>query len=91
MLIKSRNISLFNTKRKIDENYIKLIEYHLLNGKFSSIAIHDHHIINHVKQFVKKNKIPKEKFEFQMLYGFRKDLQLQLVKASFLHVCPVWS
>lgn len=76
----------YQDKKDIDENYIKLIEYHLLNGKFTSIATHDHHIINHVKQFVKQHNIPKDKFEFQMLYGFRKDLQLQLVKEGF-HFC----
>lgn len=69
----------YQDKKDIDENYIKLIEWHLLNGKFTSIATHDHHVINHVKQFVKDNNIPNDKFEFQMLYGFRTDLQLELV------------
>jgi proline dehydrogenase len=73
----------FQEKQEIDENYIKLIEWHLLNGKFTSIATHDHRIINHVKQFVKKNNIPNDKFEFQMLYGFRKELQLQLAKEGY--------
>lgn len=73
----------YQDKSEIDRNFIKLIEYHLLNGKFTSIATHDHHIINHVKRFVKENHIPKDKFEFQMLYGFRKDLQLKLAKEGF--------
>lgn len=73
----------YQDKKDIDKNFIKLIEYHLLNGKFTSIATHDHHIIDHVKQFVKKNNIPLEKFEFQMLYGFRKDMQLQLAKEGY--------
>jgi proline dehydrogenase len=73
----------YQEKQEIDENYIKLIEWHLLNGKFTSIATHDHRIINHVKQFVKKNNIPNDKFEFQMLYGFRKELQLQLAKEGY--------
>ena len=73
----------YQDKKDIDENYIKLIECHLLNGKFTSIATHDHHVINHVKQFVKDNNISNDKFEFQMLYGFRKDMQLQLASEGY--------
>jgi len=73
----------YQDKKEIDENYIQLIEWHLLNGKFTSIATHDHHVINHVKQFVKNNDISNDKFEFQMLYGFRKDLQLQLASEGY--------
>ncbi|MEH7124603.1 proline dehydrogenase family protein [Bacillus sp. JJ1503] len=73
----------YQDKGDIDKNFIKLIEYHLLNGKFTSIATHDHNIINHVKEFVKKNDIPNDKYEFQMLYGFRKDMQLQLAKEGY--------
>ncbi|MGM8365491.1 proline dehydrogenase family protein [Virgibacillus sp. W0181] len=73
----------YQDKKEIDENFLRLIEYHLLNGKFTSIATHDHHIINHVKKFVEENQIPREKFEFQMLYGFRKDMQLDLAKEGY--------
>ncbi|HYK72848.1 MAG TPA: proline dehydrogenase family protein [Pseudoneobacillus sp.] len=73
----------YQNKGDIDSNYIKLIEWHLLNGKFTSIATHDHNVINHVKAFVKKNNIPNDKFEFQMLYGFRKDMQLKLAKEGY--------
>lgn len=73
----------YQEKREIDNNFIKLIEWHLLNGKFTSIATHDHRIINHVKEFVKNNDIPNDKFEFQMLYGFRKDLQLKLASEGY--------
>ncbi|WP_284139117.1 MULTISPECIES: proline dehydrogenase family protein [unclassified Virgibacillus] len=73
----------YQDKKEINNNFLKLIEYHLLSGSFTSIATHDHHVINHVKQFVKENDIPKDKFEFQMLYGFRKDLQLTLAKEGY--------
>lgn len=73
----------YQNKADIDANYIKLIEYHLLNGKFTSIATHDHNVIDHVKQFVKDHHISSDKFEFQMLYGFRKDMQLQLAKEGY--------
>lgn len=73
----------YQDKKDIDANYIKLIEWHLLNGKFTSIATHDHRIIEHVKDFVKKNNIPNDKFEFQMLYGFRRELQLKLASEGY--------
>jgi len=73
----------FQTKEDIDANYIKLIEYHLLNGKFTSIATHDHNVINHVKKFVEDNEISRDKYEFQMLYGFRKDMQIDLAKQGY--------
>jgi len=78
----SENIA-YQDKNDIDANYIKLIEWHLLNGKFTSIATHDHRIINHVKDFVKRNNISKDKYEFQMLYGFRKELQLKLASEGY--------
>ena len=73
----------YQDKATIDENYIELIEWHLLNGKFTSIATHDHHVINHVKQFVKDHNISNDKFEFQMLYGFRTDLQQELAQEGY--------
>lgn len=73
----------YQDKNDIDLNFIELIEYHLLNGKFTSIATHDHNVINHVKQFVKENNIPNDKFEIQMLYGFRKEMQLDLAKEGY--------
>ncbi|NYE04141.1 proline dehydrogenase [Bacillus niacini] len=73
----------YQNKKDIDANFIKLIEWHIVNGKFTSIATHDHNVINHVKEFVKKNNIPNEQFEFQMLYGFRKEMQLQLAKEGY--------
>ncbi|WP_409294295.1 proline dehydrogenase family protein [Peribacillus sp. SCS-26] len=73
----------YQDKKEIDENFINLIEWHLLNGKFTSIATHDHRVIHHVKEFVRVHNIPNEKFEFQMLYGFRKDMQLKLASEGY--------
>lgn len=73
----------YQDKKEIDNNLLKLIEYHLLSGKFTSIATHDHRIIHQVKEFVKENNISKDKFEFQMLYGFRKEMQLALAKEGY--------
>lgn len=73
----------YQDKLDIDLNFIELIEYHLLHGKFTSIATHDHNIIAHIKRFVADHNISRDKFEFQMLYGFRKDLQIELAKEGY--------
>lgn len=73
----------YQLKEEIDANFIKLIEWHLQNGKFTSIATHDHRVIEHVKRFVAQHKIPNDQFEFQMLYGFRKEMQLDLAREGY--------
>ena len=73
----------FQEKEQIDANYIKLVEWNLLNGHYTSIGTHDHHIINHIKNFVSENNISKDKFEFQMLYGFREDLLISLRQEGY--------
>lgn len=75
----------YQDKLDIDINFLELIEYHLLNGKFTSIATHDYNIISHIKRFITDHNIPQEKYEFQMLYGFRTDLQKELAKQH--HFC----
>lgn len=73
----------YQDKLDIDINFMKLIEFHLLHGKFTSIATHDHNIIANIKRFVEENEIPRDQFEFQMLYGLRKDMQLALVREGY--------
>ncbi|MEG0472445.1 MAG: proline dehydrogenase family protein [Solibacillus sp.] len=76
----------YQDQLEIDINFLELIESHLTHGQFTSIATHDHNIINHLKYFTLENNIPKDKFEFQMFYGFRKDLQLALAREGY-NVC----
>jgi proline dehydrogenase len=66
-------------KADVDANYIKMMEAQLLSKGFAAIATHDERIITHAKEFISKNNIPKDKYEFQMLYGIRDNLQKQLV------------
>ncbi|MFF2876417.1 proline dehydrogenase family protein [Gottfriedia sp. NPDC057991] len=68
---------------EIDENYLNIIKIHLLSGTYTAIASHDHVIINKIKEFIKQENIPKSQFEFQMLYGFRNELQLSLVSEGY--------
>ncbi|WP_096201562.1 proline dehydrogenase family protein [Bacillus sp. FJAT-45350] len=70
-------------KKKIDENYYKIIQSHLKSGSYTAIATHDHRIIERVKKFAERESIPKDQFEFQMLYGFRTNLQIALVKEGY--------
>ncbi|MGB8957331.1 MAG: proline dehydrogenase family protein [Tumebacillaceae bacterium] len=69
--------------KDVNANYLKMIEMHLKAGKFSAVASHDDMVINWTKEFVKKNNIPNEQFEFQMLYGVRPETQRQLVKEGY--------
>lgn len=73
----------YQKKATIDKQLIELAEYHLLQDGFTSIATHDHEIINHLKKFININGISRDTFEFQMLYGFRNELQHQLVDEGY--------
>jgi len=55
----------------------------LQSGIYHAIATHDEAIITATKNFAREKKIPKESFEFQMLYGIRRDLQEQLAKEGY--------
>ncbi|MFC4024332.1 proline dehydrogenase family protein [Oceanobacillus longus] len=73
----------FYSKEEIDRNFIKLAKNRLLGDAFTSIATHDHNIIEELKGFVKKNNISKDKFEFQMLYGFRTEMHDELAEEGY--------
>ncbi|MGY3803961.1 proline dehydrogenase family protein [Pigmentibacter ruber] len=57
---------------QIVENYKKLIQKLLVDGKRVCIASHDDEVIDFCMQFIEKNNIPKDRYEFQMLYGMRE-------------------
>jgi proline dehydrogenase len=69
----------FPKKSDVDENYIKLMKLLLPSGIYHGIATHDPAMIEATKNFARENNIRSDKFEFQMLYGIRTDLQNQLV------------
>ncbi|WP_243387874.1 proline dehydrogenase family protein [Bacillus kexueae] len=73
----------YQDKKDIDENYMSIIKEHLLSGSYTAIASHDHHIIAKVKEFVKEHNIPNSQFEFQMLYGFRTEMQQSLAQEGY--------
>lgn len=73
----------FPEKKDVDENYKKIIKMHLLNGHYTAVATHDDTMIEYTKQLVEEYNIPKNQFEFQMLYGIRPEKQLDLVKEGY--------
>ncbi|MFD1067404.1 proline dehydrogenase family protein [Oceanobacillus locisalsi] len=73
----------YASKKDIDENFLRIAKKRLLGKAFTSIATHDHHIIEELKKFADEHHISKETFEFQMLFGFRVDMQRQLIKEGY--------
>jgi proline dehydrogenase len=73
----------FPDKRDVDRNYLRLMERLLLRGNYPGIATHDETIIKHARRFARLEQISEERFEFQMLYGVRRDLQGRLRQAGY--------
>ncbi|HET7025462.1 MAG TPA: proline dehydrogenase family protein [Gemmatimonadales bacterium] len=68
----------FPDKKDVDAQYVALMERLMTDGNYPGIATHDEAIIEHAKAFARAKGIAPERFEFQMLYGVRRDLQLRL-------------
>jgi proline dehydrogenase len=73
----------FPKKSDVDANYVKLMKLLLPSGIYHGIATHDPAMIDATKDFAREKNIGRERFEFQMLYGIRTDLQKQLVRDGF--------
>lgn len=73
----------FPDKKDVDENYIRVTQLLLSSGIYHGIATHDPKMIEATIDFAKREGIGKEAFEFQMLYGVRRDLQRQLAKDGY--------
>src|SRR5437764_10570188 len=73
----------FPDKRDVDATYVRCMERLLLKGNYPGIATHDARIIEHPKAFARDKGIQPARFEFQMLYGVRRDLQLGLRRQGY--------
>jgi proline dehydrogenase len=73
----------FRKKSDTDANFVKLMRLLLGSGLYHAIATHDEAIIAATRQHAQAKNIGKECFEFQMLYGIRRDLQQQLARAGY--------
>jgi len=73
----------FPDKRDVDEQYIRCMHSLMSDGNYPGIATHDERIIADAKRFAAERKIETDRYEFQMLYGVRRDLQEQLVREGY--------
>ncbi len=68
----------FPAKKDVDVQYASLMKKLMTDGNYPGLATHDEQIIAEAKRFAVANQIGPERFEFQMLYGVRRDLQEKL-------------
>jgi proline dehydrogenase len=73
----------YPAKKDVDANYVKVMQLLLGSGIYHGIATHDPKMVDATVNFATREGIGKEKFEFQMLYGIRRDLQRQLARDGF--------
>jgi proline dehydrogenase len=73
----------FATKAAVDANYARLMEQLLLSGTYPALATHDPRLIARAVEFTTREGIGPDRFEFQMLYGVRRDLQRKLVAKGY--------
>ena len=73
----------FSAKAEVDRSYLELAGRLLQTGKYPAIATHDPRMIDGVQKYAARQGIGKDRFEFQMLYGIRRDLQRKLVADGY--------
>ena len=73
----------FPRKRDVDLNYVELMRLLAERGTYPAFATHDERIVEEIKAHVARIRLPREAFEFQMLYGIRRDLQRKLVAEGY--------
>lgn len=73
----------FPDKKDVDENYVRVMKLLLSSGTYHGIATHDEKMIEATINHAQKEGIPKSAFEFQMLYGVRRDLQERLAREGY--------
>jgi proline dehydrogenase len=73
----------FPDKKDVDASYLRCMRTLMRDGHYPGIATHDEAIIEDAKRFATSEKIERDRFEFQMLYGVRRDLQEQLVRDGY--------
>ena len=73
----------FPDKKDVDDNYVRVMKLLLSSGTYHGIATHDPKMIDATIEHMQRENIGKEAFEFQMLYGVRRDLQVQLARDGY--------
>ena len=77
------NSAAYRTKQAVDANYARLMERLLLADAHPALATHDPRLIAAAIQIVEREGIARDRFEFQMLYGVRRDLQRMLIDRGY--------
>jgi proline dehydrogenase len=70
-------------KKDVDANYVRCMHALMLQGNYPGLATHDPRVISEARRFAQEHAIPPDRFEFQMLYGVRRDLQEQIVREGY--------
>jgi proline dehydrogenase len=70
----------FPLKSDVDANYVKLMKILMKSGIYHGLATHDENIIQQAQAFAVREKLSRDSFEFQMLYGIRRDVQRKLAR-----------
>ncbi|MGQ0766383.1 MAG: proline dehydrogenase family protein [Gemmatimonadota bacterium] len=73
----------FPDKSDVDANYVACMKRLLTDGRYPAIATHDERMITETRNFASAQGITADRFEFQMLYGVRRDLQQALVRDGY--------
>jgi len=73
----------FAAKSEVDANYVKLMKILMKSGIYHGLATHDESIVQQAEAFATGEKLSRDSFEFQMLYGIRRDLQQRLVREGW--------
>ncbi len=73
----------YPNKSDVDDAYIRMLERSLTGDGYTAIATHDEALIEHAILFAEREQIGRERFEFQMLYGVRPQLQRQLIGREY--------
>jgi proline dehydrogenase len=73
----------FARKADVDHNYVELMKLLLDDGEYPAIATHDEKMIEETRAYSRARGITSDRFEFQMLYGIRRDLQRRLVAEGY--------
>jgi proline dehydrogenase len=79
----------FPEKADVDKNYVAAMHHLMEHGNYPGLATHDEVIIAEARRFAKEKGIATDRFEFQMLYGVRRDLQEGLVRDGYRMRCYV--
>jgi proline dehydrogenase len=73
----------FAEKREVDRNYLTLMKTLLDKGTYPGIATHDEQIMGEAFRYARERRIAPDRFEFQMLYGIRRDLQRRIIDLGY--------